>query len=199
MFLGCLGTVSAEAISWAPQQSRFWSFWPLPSGVFVSSASELLTASCAPHELHPGHILLCVPLPAILCFGLSVQPLGTRSSFLDLHLTVKASDVKFRGCTHACFPSFASRISAPPSHIFSLNSSSCRLPETGSGSEPGHSPSLSVHLKTACTDIGILNPSVRSQVCYDPAFSPQDLGCRIFLSVAPCVFGTPTMQGCSGG
>lgn len=172
---------------------------PAQWGVCLSSASELLTTSCGPRRLHPGRILLCAPLPAVLYCGLSAQPLGTRSSLLDLHFTVMAPDVKFRGCTHTCFPSFTSRISVPPSRIFVLTTSSCCLPQTGSGSELGHNLSLSVHRRTTCTDIGVLSPSVCSQVCYDPAFSPQDLVCRIFFSVAPCVFGTPTMQGCSGG
>lgn len=158
-----------------------------------------LDQSCGPHRPHPGCILLHAPLPAILYCGLSVQSLGTRSSFLDFPFTVKTPGVKFQGCSHSCSPSFASGISAPPSHVFSwTTASSCHLPQTGRASEPWHNSSLSVHLRTACTHIGVLSPSVCSQVCYDPAFSPQDLVGRISLSVVPCMFGTQNMQGRSG-
>lgn len=62
---------------------------PAQWGVCLNSASECLTTSCGPHNPHPGFILLHTPLPAVLYGGLSVQPLRTRSSFLDIPFTVK--------------------------------------------------------------------------------------------------------------
>lgn len=98
-----------------------------------------------------------------------------------------------------CFPSFASMIDVPPSFIFSLSPSSCLLPQTGSASKSWHNLSLLGHFRAACIQVGVLRPSICSKVCYDPAFSPQDIVCRIPLSVVPYMFGIHTRQRCLGG
>lgn len=86
VFLGCLGIMSTEMIS--------WSFWSPRSGVLV----WVLPQSSWPHLVvptpHPGCILLHASLPAILYCGLSAQPLGTGSCFLDHPFTVKTLNFK---------------------------------------------------------------------------------------------------------
>lgn len=85
-------------------------------------------------------------------------------------------------------------VNALPGYVFNLSPSSCILPQTGSGSKPSHNLSLSEYFRAVCIQMGILRPSVRSEVCDNLTFSPQDLESRIFLSVVPHIFGTHTRQ-----